>query len=1674
MRRASVAVTPSTSSVLGGGASTTGTVDPTTGTSGASCQSVPRLAHRSVMDTEDGLTSPKPRPQDIVVTKSNPTLRASAVRPTLAASSGAHIRRRPPSVPDRAVSPHFATPVLSTLWRDMVEHRTDPSPAPRCSRKRRSTTSATAPLARMPSAVLRGSGEQSRGKAVGQIIEEVGRARSLRRVTNDRKGGSLLSMHATNTFNGQRHLLSPVKGSLGTARPPIVLDAKQNTRSRSMRMKLQEVTPSNNDEMRKEVVSCYRKLCEEVGQSPQESWIAAVLGEKTDITSDSNVGLPIGDRSTANDSVCASASASGRNIDLSLKRMPSGPALSAKSQSSVEGRQKSKGTSKIQGCSTVKAPSIASTTKFTNLASGANVLRDESLRRMIAYCDHLRPYSSKMEQLKQRRQDVRESLNRFLEVCNKKQDGLHEDRALDSEQAADNDSSKSLTISALQSRADSLTSGLKELQRCNVRLLLCLSNLSCEVRRPLGSISGDAGPASNDQQQEIVKACSVPAVPQIQSVPKASASLTSINLPTAIPAAYLHFLRSQERIIVQELSELCNRVRSALAEGTNISTADEGLLETPLFLPSTWSASTNSARAVKDRKLSEQKLQPKTGGNLSAAARRAVHASSAPASKPLTRFASSTKGSEHNYSTSRCADSHRTVDSSSTTHASDVHLPFVGVAFADWANTSDDEKESSLNSTYPQRNDSTARSPRLVIGGGKRRLSFDTATEKHIRSTTSANGAFANKFCRARSSAAVLMGSKKVTPKLNARNASPTRTAKRSKTKHSKKSSTPAVEGAITAAQIKQAEATWETIQGLALRNSTSGNLGSPTQSFSIQLAMVPSAVDEARDGNDMSIIGERGSPAEAAGDFRATGPSNQEILSTRKEQLPLLGKEYNTPVCQGVEVTSVDENHRRVHAAQVIERFLLRCVRQRAQHTDKQKKKGKEETMVEETEAATAKPFSAPVDSVFLCDSEACNQMAARIVHCWRRYKSRLEIKQLQKQRWEDEHQQQRLQHRNVMAARLQSFFIVNLAVRRRRRLLQQKQEEAPKPVVANSTHEKSTKPSTPNAKTNKENGGSPVPTMRERFDRTREKRKSLLRDHHDRTELSTMSSSASTKSHTGAPMKSLKTRTQSATSLVKNKSGTRATVVPPLHLKSSGLSTHAADNYHPDTVTLKVGMLHRLLRAPKPLVYALRVMCSRYESRPYSAYDVLASCDWRTVKDDVEEAAEHNEENRGKDGNAEEMAETASIISGNSSVHAFENMMPTSKPRSSDDLYLQIKSYRAIYNSSSLKVKGNVKDGNGTPSSFLNMFSTHPPSVRVDSFVDTNELRFLEPIPKSLPRPFEHWSIALSLQQRVFTAAAIYAWKLIFSHTPHDDYKQRMLDTREEQEARLDRVEQRNRMILACYCVRSESEWLREASADLNFVGRIWNPKRSLDPNDPDFERHCLETYEFVENFLYQCFPTLSTLEDVPTFLMGAGIYFMMQATLTKLGAGEGAESFVDVGRLDENTSSLNAQQRECLFVYEFLNLIDTLSFWHSQSKGKSNDASPTGKSSSKQPGTAAAGSTQTETSDDDFISWRAHLERSVNAILGASSTGVGTSATADSLTNLDGNITDSSDCPPIRLVKCPSSNVVAGEKVSMERFSLAYPSGFLVGLSERLMRCLVGVKLDLDVCEDLDVAM
>ncbi|KAG5505276.1 hypothetical protein JIQ42_07483 [Leishmania sp. Namibia] len=497
--------------------------------------------------------------------------------------------------------------------------------------------------------------------------------------------------------------------------------------------------------------------------------------------------------------------------------------------------------------------------------------------------------------------------------------------------------------------------------------------------------------------------------------------------------------------------------------------------------------------------------------------------------------------------------------------------------------------------------------------------------------------------------------------------------------------------------------------------------------------------------------------------------------------------------------------------------------------------------------------------------------------------------------------------QRQKVLAARRNAF--VRLWVcrwRLRRRIDAQKLRQQMSAFIASTAAEtaedddleKTRRAATGREKASAATAATVASTSRERFHRAKEQRKSAL-----------ASAAAVTSGAAGAP-----SSPSSSSGGAKEAAWMAPIRVSPLPLAASGISTFAIRNYHGESSSFTVSAMHRLLNAPPSLLYTTCMVALRYPTNPPMAY--LDNSGGSAVnhrlggeEHQTSEAPSAADDALGGMGSTDPLqrprhSRQAILGDGRAAgaltprqrrwiergllyvrfLHlrhyacgGYEALIPASSmgglvdaaPRSPTGRYA-LSSLDATLNSATRSYSG---------SNWATAMATLPvpPTMRYESVVHPNELQHAKPVVKPFHRPFEQWSMAHNLTSRVFCAAAIYAWQLIFSHTPFDDAKQRELPTREEQQARLERVEDRNGIILDCYGVHSEREWLREATKDLSFVGQIYLPH--FDRDNPEQQRESRDNYEFVKNFLFQCFPSINKLADIPDYLVGAGLFFMLK---------------------------------------------------------------------------------------------------------------------------------------------------------------------------------------------------
>lgn len=445
-------------------------------------------------------------------------------------------------------------------------------------------------------------------------------------------------------------------------------------------------------------------------------------------------------------------------------------------------------------------------------------------------------------------------------------------------------------------------------------------------------------------------------------------------------------------------------------------------------------------------------------------------------------------------------------------------------------------------------------------------------------------------------------------------------------------------------------------------------------------------------------------------------------------------------------------------------------------------------------------------------------------------------------------------------------------------------------------------------------------VSASRERFQRAKEQRKAAL-----------ASAAAVTSSTARLPSSSSISSSSGGSGGGANGAASSTPIrIPSLPLAASGVSTFAIRDYHGESSSFTVSAMHRLLDAPPSLLYATCMVALRYPTNAPMAY--LDNSGGGSAANQCLNAGEERQKSEAPPAMDERYGGMAASdqlerwrrswqtmrgssvtcpLSGNDCndddraggpltaqqrrwietgllyirfrhlrhyvCGKYEALIPASGGRGLVDEVLSSSSGRYGPFSLDATLNSATRSYHSSASAAGKTVLPVPLTMRYESIVDPNELQHAKPVVKPFHRPFEEWGMAYNLTSRVFCAAAIYAWQLIFSHTPFDDAKQRELPTREEQQARLERVDDRNGIILDCYGVRSEREWLREATKDLSFVGQVYLP--NYDRDDPEQQRESRDNYDFVKNFLFQCFPSINKLIDIPDYLVGAGLFFVLK---------------------------------------------------------------------------------------------------------------------------------------------------------------------------------------------------
>lgn len=1496
---------------------------------------------------------------------------------------GKHVRRKLPSIRKRAVSPLAPRAAVASLKKDAGEHHGDPSPAP-AKPPRAPTRHSVAPSPSMKSLnyAPRTLIDQHRTSSAFQSAGERRKSLVAQRQVKPLKRSS--------TSAGAGTQSSPVSGFSAVGRRPIVLDAKHESQKTVEPRHLMHMTQPLFTLSRGVMTHNHREPCEAADDCERTTVLVSAKRPPTHSGKAQRTGS--GDETTPPSiERCSAFLSNGSNGDQKVK-------LQLASATRLVERTRSSGKVK-RSCSGFKSRETAAEAHLSALSSVPSVRKnhlanDTHVEHSVQPLPHARPYQKRMESLKQRERDVFQALERFLILCRK-----------DPSQAGSGGGPKSCSLTALASYANLLTTGLKEMQQCNVALLLCLADCLCEVHQPIGSVGAvsKADVIKRREQGQLEMSTNgvnlLPGSARQKRRPSCSLAGRSDNNSFSMPSPsvpgskeshkdYLNFLNAEEHFIVQRLLEVCSRVREALVTGPGVIIGDQAMLSSPLFLPSVPRPKQGVCQPVLEGS------KKTTGMGARAENNQSFRGHVTPTSGGVESARKRTKNA-------------MTTDESVRTSPSETDLldpgdccfPYVGVFLKEWGEMSDDGGSSSQSLR--------AENPQLVLGGGRRLRTAHPALSKpqsakaplHRSESVNVRG---------------VSGKKALAREIFTEKATVTRS----------KSRTPSRSGGggggatgvtdfVAAAHIREAEGIWGALKGIA------------TQAV-VRVSNTTLNRDE-----------------------------------TQSSGLGLKDKTMTRDVLTLVEISSSSvlplANERRDEATKVIGRFLCRCIQRRR-------------TMRKESQPGPKSAPPSPEADMFSKTALTHTMMATRIQCHWRRYVARKMVKQRREHAEEESRRQQEWHYKTCMAHRLQRLFKGIVARRRWRAAVSEQRERAAPPTPS---------PSTQAASVDKKSDGKGnvdcFLTARERFERIKETRRTLLHASSDRRD----SAAASTGETVCAQLSSATYTVKHEKALHGQQASDATAKIPLLDLKSYCISTFDVENYQSDPENFSVGILHRLLRASKPLLYVIRVICDLCPTEPESALASLSVAEELNSK--RRNKAHSHEKQRPlhvKEGVVED--DGGATCASTDAASSSHGVTKDSRAQQRDwgEVQWEVRSYRPICRYLLLRKAATMKDTDAT--------FTYPFSTRVDSFVDEDELRHDKPVKKSFQRPFERWGTAYAFQERAFSAAAVYAWKLIFSHTPHDEYKQRLLKTREEQEARLERVEQRNRMILACYCVRSEREWLQEASKDIGFVGRIWNPKKSLDPDDPDFERNCREAYEFVEDFLYQCFPTVVSLDDVPAFLVGASIFFLLKSVLSysldkeeEVRWGEEKEGLMNGdssagtnqrGRTPLKTAAaaydkelpLTQRQQQTVFAYEVLNLLDYVI--RTTREGESENAH--------------GRATRSKNDGDDDYNEEEDVMDETNELGVNTMSAYSVSLSLDHSLSAEGADFFLSNSLRARLVQlsrptCGANGLSSGVsgRGGGVQLGLVYPRGYLVRLSERLTRALFGVDMNLEVCEDLE---
>ncbi|CUG94418.1 Hypothetical protein, putative [Bodo saltans] len=367
----------------------------------------------------------------------------------------------------------------------------------------------------------------------------------------------------------------------------------------------------------------------------------------------------------------------------------------------------------------------------------------------------------------------------------------------------------------------------------------------------------------------------------------------------------------------------------------------------------------------------------------------------------------------------------------------------------------------------------------------------------------------------------------------------------------------------------------------------------------------------------------------------------------------------------------------------------------------------------------------------------------------------------------------------------------------------------------------------------------------------------------------------------------------------------------VPKLDLEGNFLSnvSDASRTIEREDDSFEVRLLHRLLQAPLPLLYVFHNFISAKEQQEQQHNAAVAAAPTSTA---TSGGAKSNQSDAKKKATPPQLlaknVETDFAVASedpntplmannsDSSDSDDEEETPTeegtprclAKEMNDEDANHSPEASNPSYPASSATVPQHFQKSNANVAA--ERLAWKATAITTSRITCRGHGEFLLEDQNGVPRipsttePFARWTIAHSVIRHIFDEAALYAWKMIFSHTIHDAQKQAACSSEEEREARLGRVHQRNSLILACYDCGSEKEWLAQARKNIGFVGKIWTPIKYLEgDSEEDLEERALQSYRFTDDFLLQCFPNAYSLRDVPELLVACGIFRVLKKAIT-----------------------------------------------------------------------------------------------------------------------------------------------------------------------------------------------